>query len=170
MKATVTTCDRCGIRIAAKFVDDDGDCIGCRHRDGQVVTDGGEDCCPDCGKPVGDVTLPHHFSKYCPGPNVDIDKVLLTDGGRDVDEDRFDVDGGRRAEAAERQADALECIADEMEYQNAVLTEVAHALWYVAVSANEYSDPDERAERVPSHRGLRTNIDDQQFTREEDDR
>ena len=130
MSGGVTVCDRCGVRVATKFVDEDGECIGCQQRDARLVTD----------------------------------------GGRDVDENRFDVDGGRRAEAAERQAEAMERLADEMEYQNAVLTEVAHALWYVAVGANEYSDPDERAERVPSHRGLRTNIDDQAFTREEDHR
>lgn len=91
------------------------------------------------------------------------DGRLVTDGGH------YDVDGGAE-DPALRQARALERLADEMAYQNAVLTELAHAVHRVAVSANEFSDPEERAESVPSMRGLETNIEDQRFTREEADR
>ena len=75
------------------------------------------------------------------------------------DRDRRDADAW--------QADALEAVAEELSYQNAVLTELAHATHMLAVASNEYASPQEFPEHVPSLRGLRTNIADQRFTREE---
>lgn len=83
---------------------------------------------------------------------------LRTDGGTD-----FEV-----LAALERQADALEDVAEEMRYQNAVLTELAQATHKVAVAQSEIAHPEEKPEHVPSLRGLRTNIQDQAFTRGED--
>ncbi|WP_142858120.1 hypothetical protein [Salinigranum halophilum] len=83
---------------------------------------------------------------------------------------RLRADGGLDFEGLavlERQADALERLADEMEYQNAVLAELAHAVHQVAVNADEHAYPDEKRSRVPSYRGLHGRIDDQRFTREE---
>ncbi len=70
---------------------------------------------------------------------------------------------------ARRQADALERIADELQFQNAVLAELAHAQHLTAVSANEYSEPAERAESSPNTRSLLTMIRDQEQERENDD-
>ena len=69
----------------------------------------------------------------------------------------------------ERRTQALERIADEIEHQSAVLTELAHAQHLTAVSANEYSEPAERAEHGPTYASLLTRIEDQQHTREQRD-
>jgi len=66
----------------------------------------------------------------------------------------------------ERVADALEHLADELEYQNAILTEQARAQHLTAVSANEYSEPDERARSAPNTRSLLTMIRDNESERE----
>jgi len=69
---------------------------------------------------------------------------------------------------AQRQADALERIADELEFQNAVLAELARAQHMTAVSANEYSEPDERARSSPNTRSLLSMIRDQEHERDRD--
>jgi len=66
----------------------------------------------------------------------------------------------------ERVADALERLADELEYQNAILTEQARAQHLTAVSANGYSEPDERATSAPNTRSLLTMIRDNESERE----
>lgn len=73
----------------------------------------------------------------------------------------------KTAHQTKRLADAMELLVEEMAYQNAVLAELAHAQWSTAISANEYTDPDERVANRPSLRRLHTNIEDQRFTREE---
>jgi len=65
------------------------------------------------------------------------------------------ADGGQPAE--ERQAAALERIADELAYQNAVLAEVVQTLDHVAGED----------EQVRSARAVHTAIDDHRVTREE---
>lgn len=35
------------------------------------------DVCPDCGEAIGNARLQHHQSIDCPGPEVDLSKVLL---------------------------------------------------------------------------------------------
>jgi hypothetical protein len=70
--------------------------------------------------------------------------------------------------AIDRQTDVLERLVDETAYQNAVLSELAHATWYAAVAESEIAHPEDKPDHVPSLRGLRTNIEDQAFTREED--
>jgi transposase-like protein len=99
----------------------------------------------------------------------------LSEAGRallDADPDDFEIrtDGGRDelAMAIDRQTDVLERLVDETAYQNAVLSELAHATWYAAVAESEIAHPDEKPEHVPSLRGLLRNIEDQAFTREED--
>lgn len=82
---------------------------------------------------------------------------LFTDGGRD-----------EVAHAIERQTEVLERLVEETAYQNAVLTELAQATHKVAVAQSEIAHPEEKPEHVPSLRGLRTNIQDQAFTRGED--
>jgi len=57
--------------------------------DRELIADGGEEMCPHCDGPKGDIPLAAHISRCCPGKDVDIDKVLLTDGGtppHDVDD------------------------------------------------------------------------------------
>lgn len=89
------------------------------------------------------------------------EEELVTDGGH------YDVDGEADRYPAERQADALERIADELEWQSAVLTELTYAQHLTAVSANEYSDPEEGSEQAPqSLRSLLGRISDQQHERE----
>lgn len=82
---------------------------------------------------------------------------------------RLRPDGGLDSErfaALDRQADAMEMIVEEFQYQNAILTEIAHALHQVAVNANEHAAPDEKRGHSPTYRGLHTRIDDQRYTRE----
>ena len=71
---------------------------------------------------------------------------------------------------ARRQADALERIADEMEFQNAVLAELARAQHLTAVASNDFGAPDEKPESAPTTRSLLTMIRDQEHERENDDR
>lgn len=73
-------------------------------------------------------------------------------------------------EAMERQADATERLAEELEHQSAVLTELVYAQHLTAVSANEFSDPEERTTQAPSGRTLLSYIEEQQYTREEAER
>jgi len=67
---------------------------------------------------------------------------------------------------AERQADALERLADEMAYQSAVLTEIAFSIQQMraqrAVTAGLRNEVD-----TPSPRSLQTSIEDHAYTREE---
>jgi len=70
-------------------------------------------------------------------------------------------------DAAERQAAALERLADEVAYQNAVLTEVAFALHQHR--AEQAVIGGLRGEtKTPSLRSLLGSIEDHRFTREED--
>lgn len=71
-----------------------------------------------------------------------------------------------RSTTDERIATALENIANELEYQNAVLSEQARAQHLTAVSANKYTEPDERAESAPNTRSLLTKIRDNESERE----
>ena len=79
------------------------------------------------------------------------------------------MDNLLREKLERRKAEALERVADELEFQSAVLTELAHAQHVTAVSANEYSEPAERAEHGPTYASLLTRIEDQQHTREQRD-
>lgn len=75
----------------------------------------------------------------------------------------------RLAEALERQADALETLARESEFQNAVLMEVAKSNHQIAVNSLDIGegDPDERSHYVPNYRSLLSNVQDHETTREE---
>lgn len=92
---------------------------------------------------------------------------LVTDGGLDFE---GLAELSRCADAAERQADALEALVEETHYQNAVLLEVAHALHGIGVANSEIAHPEEKPETRPSLRGLQRNVEDQEFTRNEGSR
>jgi len=68
---------------------------------------------------------------------------------------------------AERQAKAMERIADELEYQNAVLTEVAMSVHQLRAEQAVIGGLRGEVES-PSIRSLETNIEDHAFTRAED--
>lgn len=74
----------------------------------------------------------------------------------------------RMVEAIERQAEATEKLAEELELQNAVLAEISHSVYQVAVNGDEHIDPAEKITSVPSMRALWTQIEDQEFTRNEE--
>ena len=66
---------------------------------------------------------------------------------------------------AERQAEALEAIADQLAYQNAVLTELARATHQVAErTGGQPVDPDYT---TPTPKSLQTWIDDHAYSRQE---
>jgi predicted component of type VI protein secretion system len=65
----------------------------------------------------------------------------------------------------ERQVAALERIADEMEYQNAVLCEMLFAMDDLAARVDEHHHP-ESEPRDRSLRALQTDIADQLYERE----
>ena len=75
----------------------------------------------------------------------------------------------KRLIEARRQTDAMERIADELEYQNAVLSEVARAQHLTAVASNDFIGPDEKPESAPNTRSLLTMIRDQEHERDRDD-
>jgi hypothetical protein len=76
------------------------------------------------------------------------------------------TDGGFGFEQGERIAEALEDIAEELEYQNAVLAEQARAQHLTAVASSDYADPDEKPTSTPNTRSLLSMIEDQQHERE----
>jgi len=69
----------------------------------------------------------------------------------------------------ERITDALEKIAEELEYQNAVLSEQARAQHLTAVAGSDYADPDEQPTSSPNTRSLLSMIDDQEHERDRAD-
>lgn len=70
-------------------------------------------------------------------------------------------------DAADRQAVALERLADEMEYQNAVLTELAFAIHQHRADQAVIGGLRDEG-KTPSLRSLLGSIEDHRFTREED--
>ena len=80
------------------------------------------------------------------------------------------MDSVRLEQLVQQQADALERIAEELEYQNAVLAELARAQHLTAVASNDFGTPDEQPESAPNTRTLLTMIRDQEHEREVDDR
>ncbi|WP_255193979.1 hypothetical protein [Natronobeatus ordinarius] len=72
------------------------------------------------------------------------------------------------ADPADRQADALEAIATELRYQNAVLCEVLMSIDDLAARVDEHHFPDAEP-RQRSGRAIQTAIADQLFERDEAD-
>jgi len=70
------------------------------------------------------------------------------------------------SDVEERKAEALERIADELEFQSAALSEVARAQHLTAVSSNDHVRPEEKAESTPNTRTMLSMIRDQKHERD----
>jgi len=112
--------------------------------------------------------------------SVDDSAELITDGGEtnpkpnvDGDAGHVDCEGctddGRGESSADAITTVLERVADELEFQNAVLTEQVRAQHLTAISADEYTGPEEKAETAPNIRSLLTMIRDHESERERAD-
>ncbi|MFC4542029.1 hypothetical protein ACFO5R_08830 [Halosolutus amylolyticus] len=77
-----------------------------------------------------------------------------------------EADRDRRADAMERQAEALEAIATELRYQNAALVETIDAIDDLAARVDEHHVPDTRP-RDRSGTALQTAIADRLFERDD---
>jgi transposase-like protein len=163
------TCDRCGEFATERCRDDEGTyCLWCRERvetkrrrqhdsEQEVRPDGGRGTCSHCG-----ATLPEEIDEgagvYCTECGHG---QLVTDGGgsRHPDDQRI-------IDAMERQADALERLADEQRYQSVALTELVGQLNEVAAAVDDFhQEPRENARR--SNRALQTILEDHDHERRE---
>jgi uncharacterized Zn finger protein (UPF0148 family) len=127
-----------------------------------VETDGGVTTydCPRCGE-VLECNVDDRGQRRCPDCGCAV-TAKVTDGGSVGD--RFEQKKLRKA--TERQAAAMETVAEELAYQNAALTEVARALHIVAQAAH---DKPSEPPNVPTPTSMRTYIEDHQYTRQEGD-